>query len=524
MAPFKPLSSSLPMETNPEAQPIPDVHENPTNKDFATDLDASLRFVAAAKATLRYCPGVEWLVWDEQRWAPGGEAEAMELAKRTARNWVLYWSAKLAGNPDDRFLKKKFSTALALESGSHLRAAVELAKTDASLRIDACELDRDQWLLNVQNGTLDLRTGQLRPHRKDDYITKLAPVAYVPDATHPMLEKYLEHIRSCSPEMADFIARCFGAALTGDASAESLFLLQGDGASSKTTGIEAIASMLGDYAVKLRFESFCLSKNGRSPGSASPDLISLRGARLAYASEGDQSAKLDAGTVKELTGKESLTARPLYKDPVNFVQTWKLWLVSNYDPKAESDDTGIWRRVIKVHFEVVPVEKRDPRVKEALANDPGARSALLSWCLKGCLDWQRRGGGRVGLAVPDSVMAITNEYREKQDLLGEWWSELMATDGKMMPGGQTGGGLIRWHYERWCKEQGATPVQAKRFRAFLEGKGLKPHRSAGIRGWEGIFMDLKSPQDGDFRSFRTLTRLPVRVSFGGVNQPEGVAV
>lgn len=476
------------MENNPELQAIPEVLENPTNKDFATDLDACLRFVAAAKATLRYCRGIGWLVWDEQRWASNGEAEAIELVKRTARNWVLYWSAKLSGKPDDSELKRKFSMALYLEGAQRIRSVVELAKTDASLRIDASDLDSDPWLLNVQNGTLDLRTGKLRPHRKEDYITKLAPVTFIPDATHPMLEKYLEHIRAGSPEMVAFLARCFGAALTGDASTESLFLLQGDGASGKTTLVEAIAGMIGDHAVKLRFESLCLSKHGRSPGGATPDLVALRGARLSYASEGDQSAKLDAGLVKELTGGEAVTARGLHKDPITFDQTWKLWLVSNFEPKADSDDTGIWRRVFKLHFEVVPLKKRDPKLKESLANDPAARSALLSWCLAGCLDWQKRGGGRDGLAAPESVMAVTSEYRDKQDLLGEWWKALMV-DAQFKANEVTAGRLLRQHYDDWAREQGATPVQAKRFRDYLIGKGLKPHRDAQIRGWKGIKLE-----------------------------------
>jgi putative DNA primase/helicase len=481
------------MTTNTDLQPIPEILENPRDQDFATDLGASIRFVEEAKPTLRYCPGVGWLAWDEQRWAPDGESEAIELAKRTARKWVLERLEHLEANPGDSELKKKLSMALFLEGAQRIRAVVDLAKTDPCLRIDAGDLDRDQWLLNVQNGTLDLRTGHLLPHRVDDYITKLAPVEYVPEATHPMLEKYLEHISASSPEMVSFLARCFGATLTGDASVESLFVLQGEGASGKTTLVEAIALMMGDYVAKLRFESFCLHKHGRSPGGASPDLITLRGARLAYASEGDQSSKLDAGIVKELTGKEALTARALYKEPVTFNQTWKLWLVSNFDPKAESDDTGIWRRVLKLHFKVVPKDKRDPRLKESLANDPAGRSALLSWCLNGCLDWQRRGGGREGLAAPECVVAVTNEYREKQDLLGEWWKALLV-DAQLKENEVTAGRLLRQHYLDWAAEQGATPVQAKRFRDYLIGRGLQSYRDARIRGWRGVKLDYIETQ------------------------------
>jgi putative DNA primase/helicase len=476
------------MKFDTELEDIPEVSENPQIQDLGTDLDASLRFVAAAESKLRYCPAIGWLAWDEKRWSVSGDAAAMELSKSVARDWVLHWMDLIPSDPDNQQLKKNLKMALALEGGPRLRSVVELAKTDPKLCIEASGLDRDQWLLNVQNGTLDLKTGHLRPHCREDFITKLAPVNYRPDATHPMLEKYLQRVRETSPDMPDFLARCFGAALTGDASTESLFLLQGEGASGKTTLVEAIALMLGEYTAKLQFESFCASKHGRSPGAASPDLITLRGARLAYASEGSQSARLDAGLIKLLTGKEELTARALYKAPVRFEQTWKLWLVSNFDPNTESDDTGIWRRILKLHFEVVPPEKRNPEIKTSLATDPMARSALLSWCLKGCLDWQARGGGREGLAAPECVLAVTDEYRAKQDILGEWWKALLV-DATLGEHEVAFGSMLRGHYENWAREFGTTPVQGKRFREFLIRQGLKEYRDANNRGWKGIKLD-----------------------------------
>jgi putative DNA primase/helicase len=285
--------------------------------------------------------------------------------------------------------------------------------------------------------------------------------------------------------MAPFLARCFGAALTGDASAESLFLLQGDGGSGKTTLVEAIAVMLGDYAVKMRFESLCQSKHGRSPGGPSPDLLVLRGTRLAYASEGDQSAKLGAGTVKEITGNESISARGLFKDLISFSTTWKLWLVSNFDPQADSNDTGLWRRILKLRFEVVPEDKRDPKIKSSLTTDPAARSALLSWCLAGCLDWQCRGGGREGLAAPAEVKAATSAYREKQDLLGQWWKSLLET-AVLDPAGTVSSASLRCNYESWAKDNGAHPFGLNKFNDFLLLKGLTQVRSNSVRGWRGV--------------------------------------
>jgi putative DNA primase/helicase len=456
------------------------VHSN-----LATDLDASIRFVNAAVDTLRYCPGIGWLRWDGRRWAENAEWAAVEFAKKMARAWL-----KKTVRSGDR---SKVTEAAYMEMAPRIHAVVKLAESDACMRIEANQLDRDQLLMNIEDGTLDLRTGTLRPHSKDDLITKLAPVRWIEGAAHPMLDRYLDHLTQSSPEVVPFLARCFGTALTGDASPESLFLLQGDGASGKTTLVEAVAAMLGPYAVKLRFESFCQSKHGRSPGGATPDLMALRGSRLAYASEGDQSAKLNAGLVKELTGKEPVSARGLYqKQLVAFPQTWKLWLVSNFEPRADSDDTGIWRRVLKIFFAVVPEDRRDPRIKEALATDPLARAALLQWCVKGCMDWQSRGGGRVGLAAPESVLLLTNEYREKQDLLGEWWKALMV-EAEMSTHDVTAGRVLRDHYEDWAKDQGALPVQAKRFREYLKSKGLTEYRTNEIRGWRGLKFEYIEP-------------------------------
>lgn len=473
------------MQSENEFLPIPDVPNLDGNDLYHTDLAASNRFVEAAVDSLRFCPGIGWLVWDGKRWAKDGEAAALELAKRCARDWVNRWEEKVAEEPDNAELQMMRALALGLEKATHIRSAAELAKTSPRLRILADQLDRDPWLLNVTNGTLCLRSASLRDHSRDDFITKLAHVSYIPGATSEYLDRYLDHIRFDRQEMEDFLARCFGATLTGDASPETLFVLQGEGASGKTTLVEAVALLLGDYAAKLRFESFCTSKSGRSGGAATPDLMALRGARLAYASEGDQSARLDAGVIKEVTGKETVTARALYKDPITFPQTWKLWLVSNYDPKAAGDDTGIWRRVYKLKFTAVPPEKRDPRLKEALSNDPDARAALLAWCVKGCLDWLRRGGGREGLAAPQSVLDDTLEYRKSQDLLDEWWKEIESV-AFFGPDFFTSGRCIRNHYEEWAKEEGAVAVGAYRFREYLKARGLKLFRSSGERGWKGL--------------------------------------
>lgn len=495
-----PAGAELIQAPKPEGDAADSANDTIQTLELGTDLDASLRFAETVHESLRFCPGVGWLFWEGRRWAVDAEGRALELSKKCARQWT---NQCMRGSKER---EKMVKLALNLEGASHIKAAVELAKTDVRLTLLSSELDKDIWVLNLLNGTLDLRTGKLRAHRREDFITKLAPINYIPEAQHEVVSHYMAMLEAHSPGMTGFLARCVGSALTGDASAESLFLVQGDGGSGKTTLIEGIATLLGDYAVKLPFESFCTSKHGRSPGAASPDLVPLRGARLAYASEGDQSARLDAGMVKMLTGNEPVTARALYSEPITFAQTWNLFLVTNFDPKTDSDDTGIWRRMIKLPFSVIPAERRDPRIKQTLNNDPVAQSALLAWAVAGCIDWQAKGGGRNGLAPPEAVTMATAEYRVRQDTMAEWWEDLLV-ESALISTEFTSGAELRSNYEKWCDESGASPVFNQRFNRYLESKNLVSGRhTVGngdgakkmVRGWFGLrFGPPKPPAQSD---------------------------
>jgi putative DNA primase/helicase len=451
--------------------------------DYGTDLDASLRFVEDVADGLRYCIGIGWLAWDGKRWAiDGADHRAIELSKRAARKWTTR-----AGRVHDEGRASRIKTALTLEGASHVKNAVDLAKSDPRLAVTVNQLDTGHMLLNVSNGTIDLHTGKLRPHDRADLITKLAPVNFEPQARHPALDRYLLDLCADIPNMADFLARCAGYALTGDASAESVFLIQGPGGNGKTTLLESFAAFLGDYAVKMEFSSLCTSTRhgGRGAGSASPDIVKLRGSRLAYASEGDQSARLDAGIVKLLSGGETITARDLYETPITFPQTFKLWLVSNYDPRCDADDSGLWRRLVKVPFAALR-GKPDPTLKTTLVNDSAARAALLAWAVRGCLDWQERGSGRIGLGVPEQVEAATAAYRSEQDTTGAWFAELLADVAVLDCNGSTVNKDLRIHYERWCAENGASSLSLPRFSMFLAERGLFKRTSKSGMVWRGI--------------------------------------
>ena len=449
--------------------------------DLFTDTDQAWRLAEQLQDRVRFVDGLGWLGWNDTHWVED-PALVQEQTKRLARQRVLQ---AIEGGKEDLVRQ-----ARRLEDAGHIAAVMRLAESDHRVRVGTDALDADPWLLNVENGTIDLRTGVLRGHDRADLITKLAPVAYDPAATHPALDRLLAHLEAAAPGMDGCLARLFGMSLTGDCSAEILPLIQGDAGAGKTAVTEAFAAMLGAYAVKLPFESFCVSRHGRAAGGAQPDLVRLRGARFACAAEGDQAARLDAGMVKQLTGNERISARRLYGNPVEFAPTAKLWLVSNYDPACDADDSGLWRRIIKLVFPAVAPEHRDPALKSSLINDPLARSALLAWAVRGCRAWLANGGGRKGLALPPAIAAWTEAYRAKQDQVGQWWVELLADEHHLDPQGHVTIAALRNNYETWATENGFTPVQGRRFNEFLVSHGLTraSNRINGFKAktWRGI--------------------------------------
>lgn len=462
---------------------------------ITTEVDAAARFTELmgkpsklrpnARNDVRFAPGVGWMIWDGKRWGTeNSEFLIQEILMTQAQDWTR---AMLQANDGD-FNASAVKGAKAFESSGHIAGISKLARSSARVMINGKDLDSDPLILNVENGILDIRTGTLMPHDKNANCTKLANVSFDPDATHPALETFLATLReTCGTDVVDFLARAFGYCMTGEVSADALFLLQGEGGGGKTTILEAVTNMLGDYTVKLPFESFCATKYGRSPGGASCDIMMLRGARMALAEEGDRSATLDAGRVKELTGGGTITARGLYDGYVMFKPTHHLWLCSNFEPRADADDTGVWRRMIKLKFLPVPAEKRDPSLREALIHDPAARSALLAWIVRGSNEWIEHGGGRDGLGIPSSVAALTEDYRKRLDTVGQWLDESLEIGGIITDKYATASNKdLRKSYEGWCEDNGAMPLGLARFSEALRSRGLEKERTQSGVCWKGI--------------------------------------
>ncbi len=271
------------------------------------------------------------------RWAGDDTSEVMRNAAHVIR--LIDAEAAAEFDADVRVAIRKW--AMQSEGAGRLRSAVELAKSMIQVVARPGDLDRDHMLLNVENGTTELRTGQLRPHRRADLLTKLAPVTYDATAACPRWDSFLEEILP-SAELRAFVRRMIGYALTGDVSEQSLFIAHGGGANGKSVFLETIKSMLGDYAQAAAKETFTPA---RDSDKVPNDLASMAGARLVAVVETDEDRRLDEALVKAITGGDEVRARFMRAEWFSYKPTAKPILVTNHKPNVRGDDYATWRRI-----------------------------------------------------------------------------------------------------------------------------------------------------------------------------------
>jgi len=429
-----------------------------------TDVGNGLTF-AEFNDDFRYChPRHEWLCWGDQRWEPDAEKLAVQAAKRLAQVWASYAINKI-DDPDRQ--KRLVKHWLKSQSAAGIEAMLKMASTEPGILVRLEALNTDPWLLNVTNGTLNLQTGQLRPATMVDYITKLCPVEYNPNADLSELRRYLDRVVP-DPAVQTFLQRAVGYSLSGNTREEKLFFVCGPTASGKSTFAEAVKAALGDYALTADFESFI---RRQATGGPRNDIARLDGARIVMSIEVADGQRLAEGLIKMITGGDTVTARLLYQESREFRPRFKLWLFSNTRPRASDDDSALWRRVLLVPFEqTIPEGERDPSVKARLQDPTIGGPAVLSWAVRGCLDWQRD-----GLQVPDAVRAATTAYRMENDPLADWLEDRC----DLKPSAATLFSDLYKDYKQYAEAAGARPITGKALALRLEKMGLKDFRASG---------------------------------------------
>jgi putative DNA primase/helicase len=457
----------------------------PDSRDLArprlTDVGNAQRFVAQHRGRVHYVYDWRtWLLWVGTHWARDPGNGIMQLAKETARH--LYHEADTEDSLDAR--RKAASWAIQSESEKRLRAMMALAQSEPGIAVTPDALNADPWLLNVLNGTLDLRTSTLRPHRREDLITKLVPVAYEPLARCPQWLGFLERIFPGKGALVGFLQRALGYALTGLTTEQVLFILWGTGANGKSTLLTSAVGLLADYAVSTRPETFMVKKGDTIPN----DVARLKDARLVIAVEADTGQRLDEGRVKGMTGGDPLTARFMRAEFFDFTPTFKVFLATNHRPEIRGTDHAIWRRIRLIPFTVtIPEAEQDRQLGERLrAEWPG----ILAWAVAGCRAWSTQ-----GLGTPEEVSDATAAYQADMDVLGEFLDERCVRQAD----GTIAAGELYEAYLGWCHAAGERkPLSKRTFGLRLLERGFRRVRRADTRrarAWSGLH--LRGPTDLD---------------------------
>jgi putative DNA primase/helicase len=455
-------------------------HE-PLEAPHLTDLGNARRLVGLYGHDFRYlAPDGPFLAWDGARFADdSGEIQLMRWAKETI--CAIYPEAAYSYADDATQRRALIKHATASESVRALRGMVTLARSEPGVPVRPDQLDADPWLLNVLNGTLDLRSQELRPHRREDLITKLVPINYEPAAPCPTWGAFLDRVLDGNQRLVGFMRRYIGYGLTGSTREQVLAIAHGQGANGKTTLLKAAVSILGDYSQSVPMDTFLAS---RHTDTARPDLARLRGARLVAAVESESGRRFAEALVKQLTGGDVVVARRLYREHFEFVPQFKLVIVTNHRPTIRGTDHAIWRRVKLVPFTVtIPPEERDPELPDKLLEE---RAGILAWAVQGCAEWQR-----IGLDPPEDVHAATEAYRRDMDILGGFISDRCT----VAPEARATAGALYEAYIAWAHQAGEKAVSRRAFGLALAERGFEQgrHGKEREREWTGIGLGQEIP-------------------------------
>jgi putative DNA primase/helicase len=323
--------------------------------------------------------------------------------------------------------------------------------------------------------TFDLRTGISHPPRPSDYITKISGCSCAaPGTPHPVWTAFLERIAP-DPDLRSFLQRFIGYCMTGATTEHKFVFAYGTGANGKSTFINTVAAIFGDYATVADVGTFIAAATERHP----TDVAKLHGYRLVVAQETEKGRRWDEIKIKTMTGGDKMTARFMRCDFFDFVPKFKLWIVGNHKPRLDNVDEAMRRRMLLVPFLVqIPPEDRDPDLSEKLKAE---WPAILRWALDGCLEWQR-----IGLAPPKIVTDATDEYFDDQDLIKQWLEDRTQDGG---PFSFTATSLLFSSWKAWCDERGLKPGNGNALSDALVDRGYTRKRAhGGTRGFRSLVL------------------------------------
>ncbi|WP_368488459.1 phage/plasmid primase, P4 family [Clostridium sp. BJN0013] len=456
---------------NPALEPE---NVNLINFNFS-DVGNAERLITMYNKIIRYKPGLKrswWFIWSGKYWQPDCVGKIEVLARSVIKS-LQQQGKELPQSTED--IKKQVSKfVLRSENDNHIRAMINQARTEHNIVLS--EMNKDVYLLNLRNGTLNLKTGELQEHNRKDYITRLVNVDFKPGATCPNWVEFVDKIFMGNKELIEYIQKSIGYSMTGDANLQCFYILHGQGSNGKGTFMKAVMTILGDYSATLKGNSL-MEKIGDE--GARGDLAKLEGKYFVCVNELEERKCFDEALVKSLTSgaDEVVPVRRMYEEEFDLHPTFKLWMTTNKLPRIKGTDNGIWRRVRKIPFEYN--FENDPEKDEHFFENKlmPEMSGILNWALEGCLKWQKE-----GMKVPDDVKYAIDDYKNEMDPVQRFIDdECIVSETCKVKISE-----LYTCYTDWSHENKEYVLSTIKLSKRLVEKGFKKERNKHGRYWQGI--------------------------------------
>ena len=432
-----------------------------------------MRLAGAEQGRLLHVPGLGWHGWDGYRWAlDQGERVAKQSVMRAVRNARLEASSmRSAQDRDDLWRDAK-----SCETSAGVRGVLELGAALPALSALSTELDLNPHLLNTSSGTLDLSTGRTHPCSPGDLLTKVTGCPYEHGANSAEWDTFLAATLP-DVDVRTFLQRVVGLALVGKVIEHVLPILTGTGRNGKGTFVRTVAAALGSYAIEAEPDLFMARERAHPTGQ-----LDLRGVRFATCQETDDGRRLDVAAVKRLTGGDTIRARKMRQDFIEFTPSHLPFLITNHLPKVPADDPALWARLLVIPFDQSFLGREDRTLEDRLGNE---LPAVLAWAVAGWRDYRDRGR----LDPPAAVSDATSTYRISNDAIAEFIDDRCLLNPHM----HVVSGDLWSAWEAWCHANSQRPGPNRMLKAARESRGVSLSRSNGRSRFQGI--GLASVQD-----------------------------
>lgn len=408
-----------------------------------------------------------WLYYDGRKWCTDMTGTIGRLADKSveamAAEAQAYAEIDAAEGGD---MSKAFQKHVKASRSNKSKKAM-LSEAMHYVPIMPSQLDRHKGHINTPAGAIELKTGRIIEHSPEHYFSKLTNAEYDPHAECPLWLKFLEDIFAGDKELIRYVQKAVGYSLSGSTAEQCMFFLLGSGRNGKSTFIEVIRDIFGDYASNIQPESIMVKRSGGS--AINSDIARLKGARLVTCSEPNEGARLNEGLIKQLTGGDPVTARKLYGEEFEFQPEFKLWVSTNHKPIIRGTDIGVWRRIHLIPFNVqIPESKVDRQLKYKLE---GELTGIFRWAVDGCLLYRKE-----GLRMPKIMQDSVKEYHREMDVLSAFIEDC-CTEGK---GLSVQSSQLYAAYLKWAEQGKEYTMSATKFSMEIAKRYEKVKLRSGI--------------------------------------------